>query len=81
MWNSRVKIKHLFTSDESHDAIQTSMNAVADVLKSSPAFRNFNTAKFRNIPQGEDVFRPVDYANRLLESMYDYADENRIWIE
>jgi len=81
MWESKVRIKHLFTKNEDHASIQQSMNEIADVLAETPAFSRFNVTKFREIPQGGDVFRPVDYANRLLESLYNFADDYRIWIE
>ena len=80
-WNHKIRLKHLFTEDESHEAVQASMTAVANAVAKHMAFRGFNTDKFRSIPQGDDVFKPVDYANRLLERLYNFADENRIWIE
>jgi len=80
-WLHRVKVKHLFTEKEDHKSIQESMNAIADVLNREPCFAGFETRKFRAIPHGDDVFGPVDYANRLLDQMYDYADACRIWIE
>ena len=81
MWKSKVRIKHLFTKNEDHASIQQSMNEIADVLTETSEFSGFNVTKFREIPQGDGVFRPVDYANRLLEFVYDFADRNRIWIE
>jgi len=83
-WNAKVKIKHLLTDGESHAEVQANMNAIADVIEKSNAFVLFsrNTIeKMRNIPEGDDDFAPVDYANRYLEKMYNFADEHRIWIE
>lgn len=80
-WIAKVKIKHLFTEQDDHASVQASMNAVADVLKASPDFWQFPLGDFRNIPQGDKFFGPRDYANKLLDAMYDYADEYRIWIE
>lgn len=83
-WNSKVKLKHLMTDGESHEEVQANMNAIADVLDSSNEFISFPHSiieRMRNIPQGDDIFKPVDYANRLLDRMYDYANEYRIWIE
>lgn len=56
------------------------MAAVADAVRASGHFYLFNTAPFYDIPDGDTVFRPVDYANRLMNALYDYADANRIWI-
>ena len=80
-WLGRVKVKHLFTENEDYKSVQTSMSAIADVLDSSSHFLLFNTRGFRSVPRGDDFFKPVDYANKMLSRMYDYADENRIWIE
>lgn len=79
-WNSKVRIKHLFTEAEDHAAVQACMNEVADVLDASSAFQGFSTAKFRKIPEGDEFFGPADYADKLLGQMYDYADDCRIWI-
>lgn len=81
-WAYRVKIKQLFTDKDDHASVQASMSAVADVIKNDPAFIMFGgVEKFYEIPQGDDVFGPTDYANKLLERMYDYADDYRVWIE
>lgn len=81
-WNHRVKIKHLLTGEEDHASVQASMTAIADALKGDAWFNRFlSLHKFRQIPEGDDIMRPVDYANRLLERLYDFADDNRIWLE
>ena len=83
-WNTKVKIKHLLTEGEGYEEVQANMNAIADVIEKSDAFILFSPSvirKMRNIPKGDEVFGPVEYANKLLAKMYDYADECRIWIE
>ena len=80
-WNSKVKVKHLFTEKEDHASVQASMQAVADALDNHPAFMLFDTRGFHRISEGDETFGPVDYANRLLAQMYDHADLWRIWIE
>lgn len=81
-WQNKIKLKHLFTDEEDHNSIQRSMTAIADELDKAPFFQSFLARKkFRDIPKGDDVFGPQDYANKLIEQMYDYADDNRIWIE
>ena len=79
-WNSKVKVKHLFTDKTDHESVQACMDAIADVLDASPEFSMFDTRGFRNISKGDEVFGPVDYADRLLGQMYNYADLWRIWI-
>ena len=80
-WNSRVNVKHLFTDKSSHSEIQKSMSAIADVLKRSRCFNEFELDDFYNIPKGDNFFTPEDYANRMLNNMYDFADSRGIWIE
>ncbi len=80
-WNHTVKIKHLFSDEKDHASVQECMSAVADVLEQDTAFIGFRLfSKFRAIPQGDEFFGPQDYANKLLDALYDYADEHRIWI-
>lgn len=80
LWKRKIKIKHLFTEKEDWESVQKSMNDVADVLDKESWFF-FNTKKFRNIPKNNKYITPVEYANKLLDKMYDYADANGIWIE
>ena len=80
-WNRTVKIKHLFTEKKDYESVQESMNEIADVIDASHLMPPFRTKKFRKIPKGDDYFKPVDYANKLLSSWYDYADEYRVWTE
>jgi len=80
-WIHRISIKHLFVEEEDHVSVQASMNAIADVLGADSHFAGFFMLKrFRNIPIGDDIMRPVDYANKLLDKLYDYGDRRRIWI-
>ena len=80
-WLSRVKIRHLYTEKEDYKSICQSMNDIAGVLSHSPAFHTFRLKDFHSIPKGDHVIGALDYANKLLDRMYDYADQNRIWIE
>ena len=80
-WDYRVKVKHFFTTNEDLTSIRKSMKLIANELKKNTCFNEFDYSAFYKIPKGNDIFRPVDYANQLLSRMYDYADEKRIWIE
>ena len=79
-WRTTIKITHLLTEDEDWETTQKNMNAIADVLDASLSFTAFNTSSWRKIPKGDEFFSPVDYANKLLDRMYDYADQHRIWV-
>ena len=81
-WLYHVKVKHLMTEEEDHESVSKAMSDIAEVLEKEPCFKGFPyLKKFRKIPEGNDILGPVDYANRLLDRLYDYADLNLIWIE
>lgn len=81
-WQHRIRIRRLFTKKEDHKSVQESMNAIADVLAADSWFDMFRAQKkFRSIPKGDDTFGPVDYSNKLLSALYDFCDEQLIWIE
>lgn len=80
-WRTRLKLKHLLTEEEDLESVQESMNKIAGVLETCSYFDTFDTNRFRNIPAGDDVITPKDYANKLLSWMYDWADEKLVWIE
>lgn len=83
MWRHRVHLKHLLTEDESYAAVQKSMSAIADVVEQSSCFNAFLPLDpdWRAIPRGDRYFSPVDYADALLDELYDFADAHSIWIE
>jgi len=81
-WDYHVKLKHLMTKNEDWESVQTSMTQIGNILERTPCFHDFpKINKFKRIPRGDEFFEPVDYANKLLDEMYAYADAYRIWIE
>lgn len=81
-WRKTVKMKHLLTEKEDYESVQKSMTSIADVLDKDVCFQDFLLKKkFRKIPKGNDIINHLDYANKLLSMMYDFADENRIWLQ
>ncbi len=81
MWKAKIRIKHLFSKNEDYQSIQISMNNIADILKTSNLFSDFDFSLFRKIPRDNEFFKSVEYANKLIDRMYDFANANRIWIE
>ena len=85
-WAHKIALKYLYTDKEDHETIQAVMNNIADAIDRDREehffmWLGFNTKPFRSIPEGDSFFGPVDYANVLLNRLYDYADQMRIWIE
>jgi hypothetical protein len=81
-WRKSIKIKHLLTESEEYADVKEVMSKVADELSKHGEFKELSLiSKLRNIPAGDDVITPTDYANKLLRQVYDIADMERIWIE
>ncbi len=80
-WNNKIKLKHLFTNKEDHKSVKESMKAIADEIKKNDAFILFDTKSFYKIPAGDGVITPIKYANILLDRLYNFADDHRIWID
>ena len=79
-WKYRVRIKDLLNESEDYETIQATMNAIAERLDRAACFSSFNKQPLQSIPKGDSIFKPIDYANRLLDRIYDYADSHDIWI-
>lgn len=74
-WKHKVQFKHLLTEDKSPEAILKAMNGMADILEKNPIFNDFSEHyDFRGIDE-------LACANELIESLYDYCDFERIWLE
>ena len=76
-WNTRIQLKHLLTDEETPEAINASMKAIATALRKSSACLAMSRVFLRDMEECTDQFE----GNELLAALYDYADEHRIWIE
>ena len=79
-WRKKIAIKDLLTDKSDWQSIQDSMNKIADILEKHFEFMPV-IPQLRDIPKGDDYFSPEDYANKILNTMYSIADEERIWID
>jgi hypothetical protein len=80
-WRKTVKIKQFLTSGTSHEEVQKAMNNIASELDKHSEFPKTLIEKMKNVPTGDEDFKPEDYANKFLDKMYDIANRERIWIE
>ena len=79
-WLFHVDVKQFLTEKEDYDSIKKSMENIAGVLEKEPCFKRFKTLpRFRKI-KDDDEGDFLVISNHLLDKMYDYADDNRIWL-
>lgn len=79
-WLHKIKIKHLMTEQEDWKTIQDRMSAIADALENDDTWFSGleNTIRsMRHIPESG----ALEYANDLLDEMYEYCDYYGIWVE
>ena len=83
VWKHTIALKYLYddTDLDAPEDVRRSMAVLADAIDENPIFKKFDTSLFRQMPDGDSFFSTEDYANKLLERLYDFADEKRIWIE
>lgn len=73
-WRFEVRVKQFFTLATDWTSVNQSMNRVADALSANPLFDHFSgLERFRD--EGD-----IDKANDLLDELYDFCDEMRIWV-
>ncbi len=74
-WRSAVRIKQFYCMSTDWHSVSTCMNRLADALSANPSFDEFTHLRdFRD--QGD-----INRANDLLDHLYDFCDEKRIWVE
>ena len=74
-WRSAVRLRQFYCMSTDWQSVSICMNRLADALSSNPLFDEFTHLNdFRD--QGD-----ITRANSLLDHLYDYCDEKRIWVE
>jgi len=74
-WKHKVKIRHLFTQEETPEAVSKSMIAIGKILQKDRWFKDFD------LLEEFFVVDDLDGANDLLDQMYNYCDAYSIWVE
>jgi hypothetical protein len=80
-WKHTIKVKHLFTDDYDDAVVKNSMGAIADELAKHPYMKEFDATLFRKLPDSNEFATTLEMANKLLNKLYDFADDNGIWID
>lgn len=74
-WKHILHITHLFTESEDPTDILQSMNKIADVIEKYEPLDGFDKVNdFRGCSD-------LNKANDLLNQLYDFCDNNHIWVE
>ncbi len=73
-WRHAVRIRQFYCMGTDWHSVSLCMNRLADALSANPLFDDFAVlGEFRD--QGD-----LDRANELLDFLYDFCDERRIWV-
>jgi hypothetical protein len=74
-WRHRISIKHYFCMSTDWQSVMRSMNQIATALSSDPEFDDFASL--------EDFFAEgsLERSSDLLDRLYDYCDQRRIWVD
>jgi hypothetical protein len=74
-WKHRVSIKRFFCMSTDWQSVMRSMNQIATELSTDPWFDDFSAL--------DDFFAEgsLDRSSELLDLLYDYCDERRIWVD
>lgn len=74
-WKHRIAIKHYFCMSTDWQSVMRSMNQIATALANDPMFDDFASL--------EEFFAEgsLERSSDLLDRLYDYCDERRIWVE
>ena len=75
-WKRTVNIKDLLTEEETPEAIKAAANGIIERLPDAPTAR---LVKAREMAD-EDPETALLVFNDGLNRVYDWADENRVWL-
>lgn len=74
-WHNEVSLKHLYCMSTDWHSVRRSMTNIANSLATNPLFEKFSALE-EFWGEGD-----IDRANQLLDKLYDFCDERRIWVK
>jgi hypothetical protein len=84
-WIKTIKIKQFLLKDiDCHDLDkiqEISSNILRELIKHDEYKYQRTLIVHMNNIKDSDLFSAEEYLNKLLNKVYDIADENRIWID
>lgn len=82
-WRHTVKgVTEAMTPNSDSESVKKSMNAIVAILE-TPEHQNHFQEFFNSLDSGVEEFKNCDNihdANNLINELYDYCDNRRIWI-
>lgn len=81
-WKFSVNIKPLIGEDTSEEGAQRAGKSISDLLSRRLLARDHYATDLtlRNIIDGFAEIEDTDEFNSVLDDLYDWADENRVWL-
>lgn len=78
-WKRKIKIKHLLSKDDSDENAQRVAKEIYNILSKQKYMEDENL--WEEVVWAFDDAHTCESLNDALDSLYDYADDYRIWIE
>lgn len=88
IWDRRLTIKHLLTSDDSDENAQEVGRKIAAILRASDWLKadkeendeRLGGSEVEQVAEEFEDIEDLDHFNLVLDSLYDLADADRVWI-
>ena len=77
-WRKTIKINHLLTDDKDAEAIKALANGVIEAVKDTDAPIGLFEKALKLADKDEETALII--VNAAMSLLYDWADNNRIWI-
>lgn len=79
-WEKTVNIKHLLTNIDDNGEARKIAHKISDILEEQLTPTRFNSWELQDIIDMFDDSTGLDDTNNALTALYDWADENRVWL-
>lgn len=79
-WKRRVNIKPFITEDDSPEGAKRTAANISNELRQGLNYTEFDTWELHTILDGFGDCGSADDLDTCLEDLYDWADQNRIWL-
>lgn len=89
VWDSRLRIKHLLTDDGSDESAHEVGQQIAATLRASSWMKadqrqaedRLGDSEVQLVAEEFEDIKDLDHFNAVLDTLYDLADADRVWVE